>query len=102
MTSRAFLSHSPGTSAIVIHRTPSRASGDRVLPTTICEVHDAEREQDGIPNTYVPFRNANMLSIAVSWAEVHGRRRAFRRSGGRRLLGLSGLSGELLSTLSSV
>jgi 7-cyano-7-deazaguanine synthase len=24
----------------------------------------------GIPNTYVPFRNANILSVAVSWAEV--------------------------------
>ncbi|MFA7625924.1 MAG: 7-cyano-7-deazaguanine synthase, partial [Candidatus Kapaibacterium sp.] len=23
-----------------------------------------------IPNTYVPFRNANILAIAVSWAEV--------------------------------
>jgi 7-cyano-7-deazaguanine synthase len=36
------------------------------------EVHDAERESHGIPNTYVPFRNANMMSIAVSWAEVIG------------------------------
>jgi 7-cyano-7-deazaguanine synthase len=26
----------------------------------------------GIPVTYVPFRNANMLSVAVSWAEVIG------------------------------
>jgi 7-cyano-7-deazaguanine synthase len=25
---------------------------------------------DGIPNTYVPFRNALMLSVAVAWAEV--------------------------------
>ncbi|OGW17386.1 MAG: 7-cyano-7-deazaguanine synthase QueC, partial [Nitrospirae bacterium GWC1_57_7] len=25
-----------------------------------------------IPNTYVPFRNAHLLSIAVSWAEVIG------------------------------
>ncbi|MFZ1728648.1 MAG: 7-cyano-7-deazaguanine synthase QueC [Bacteroidota bacterium] len=36
------------------------------------EVRDAERESHGIPNTYVPFRNANMMSIAVSWAEVIG------------------------------
>ena len=27
-------------------------------------------EIDGIPLTYVPFRNANLLSQAVSWAEV--------------------------------
>jgi 7-cyano-7-deazaguanine synthase len=26
----------------------------------------------GVPVTYVPFRNANMLSVAVSWAEVIG------------------------------
>ncbi|MDY6915580.1 MAG: 7-cyano-7-deazaguanine synthase QueC [Candidatus Cloacimonadota bacterium] len=27
-------------------------------------------ELNKIPNTYVPFRNAHLLSIAVSWAEV--------------------------------
>lgn len=27
---------------------------------------------DGIPVTYVPFRNAHFLSVAVSWAEVLG------------------------------
>lgn len=27
-------------------------------------------KQDGIPNTYVPFRNANLLAIATSWAEA--------------------------------
>lgn len=26
--------------------------------------------EEGIPSTYVPFRNAHLLSIAVSWAEV--------------------------------
>lgn len=29
-------------------------------------------EPGTIPNTYVPFRNANILSIATSWAEVIG------------------------------
>ena len=28
--------------------------------------------ESGIPNTYVPFRNAHFLSAAVSWAEVIG------------------------------
>ncbi|MBU1023148.1 7-cyano-7-deazaguanine synthase QueC [bacterium] len=32
---------------------------------------------DGIPNTYVPFRNAHLLSAAVSWAEVLGASRVF-------------------------
>lgn len=36
-----------------------------------------EPEQDimypeGVPSTYVPFRNANLLSMAVSWAEAIG------------------------------
>jgi 7-cyano-7-deazaguanine synthase len=29
-------------------------------------------EPGGIPNTYVPFRNANLLSIATSYAEARG------------------------------
>jgi len=28
--------------------------------------------EQGIPSTYVPFRNAQFLSVAVSWAEVIG------------------------------
>lgn len=33
--------------------------------------------QDTIPSTYVPFRNAQLLSMAVSWAEVIGARRIY-------------------------
>jgi 7-cyano-7-deazaguanine synthase len=34
---------------------------------------DTYREdREGIPNTYVPFRNANLLSIATSYAEARG------------------------------
>ena len=33
--------------------------------------------KDGIPNTYVPFRNAHLLSAAVSWAEVLGARKVY-------------------------
>jgi len=36
---------------------------------TVTEATLASKE---IPTSYVPFRNANMLSIAVSWAEVIG------------------------------
>jgi 7-cyano-7-deazaguanine synthase len=35
-------------------------------------VTDADLDSKEIPTSYVPFRNANMLSIAVSWAEVIG------------------------------
>ncbi len=30
-----------------------------------------------LPSTYVPFRNANMISIAVSWAEVIGAKKIY-------------------------
>ncbi|MBI3753511.1 MAG: 7-cyano-7-deazaguanine synthase QueC [Deltaproteobacteria bacterium] len=33
--------------------------------------------QSAIPITYVPFRNAHLLSIAVSWAEVIGAKRIY-------------------------
>lgn len=33
-------------------------------------VTEADLDSKDIPTSYVPFRNANMLSIAVSWAEV--------------------------------
>ncbi len=36
------------------------------------EVTEADLESQEIPTSYVPFRNANMLAIAVSWAEVIG------------------------------
>lgn len=35
-------------------------------------VTEADLGSKEIPTSYVPFRNANMLSIAVSWAEVIG------------------------------
>ncbi|MER3632586.1 MAG: 7-cyano-7-deazaguanine synthase QueC [Blastocatellia bacterium] len=35
-------------------------------------VSDANLTSKEIPTSYVPFRNANMLSIATSWAEVIG------------------------------
>lgn len=35
-------------------------------------VREADLESKEIPTSYVPFRNANMLSIATSWAEVIG------------------------------
>ena len=35
-------------------------------------VTEADLESKEIPTSYVPFRNANMLAIATSWAEVIG------------------------------
>lgn len=41
------------------------------------EVPDGDPNEQGIPNTYVPFRNAHFLAIATSWAEVIGAKRIF-------------------------
>ena len=35
-------------------------------------VGKADLQRAGIPSSYVPFRNANLLSAAVSWGEVLG------------------------------
>lgn len=40
-------------------------------------VSEANLASKAIPTSYVPFRNANMLSIAVSWAEVIGANRIY-------------------------
>jgi len=46
--------------------------GGSSLTDSSLKVHDADLTNTGIPNTYVPFRNAHFLAIATSWAEVLG------------------------------
>lgn len=46
--------------------------GGSALTDEKIKVSDADLESKEIPTSYVPFRNANMLSIATSWAEVLG------------------------------
>lgn len=41
------------------------------------EVSQANLVSTEIPTSYVPFRNAHLLSIATSWAEVIGARRIY-------------------------
>jgi 7-cyano-7-deazaguanine synthase len=45
---------------------------DRALP-----VREGEPERDRIPTSYVPFRNAHLLSAATAWGEVLGARAVF-------------------------
>jgi 7-cyano-7-deazaguanine synthase len=49
----------------------ARIGGSSLTDESI-EVSEADLESREIPTSYVPFRNANMLSIATSWAEVLG------------------------------
>ncbi len=44
--------------------------GGSSLTDESIEVAEANLESKEIPTSYVPFRNANMLAIATSWAEV--------------------------------
>jgi len=43
---------------------------DQAVPT-------GESEPPGIPSTYVPFRNTNLMAAAVAWAEVLGAEAVF-------------------------
>jgi 7-cyano-7-deazaguanine synthase len=49
----------------------SRIGGSALTDPTI-PVPEGVLDREGIPASYVPFRNANFLSIATSWAEVLG------------------------------
>lgn len=49
----------------------ARIGGSSLTDKNI-KVSEADLESKEIPTSYVPFRNANMLSVAVSWAEVIG------------------------------
>ena len=49
----------------------AKIGGSSLTDQTIA-VAEAKLESKEIPTSYVPFRNANMLAIATSWAEVIG------------------------------
>lgn len=44
--------------------------GGSSLTDTAIDVTEADLNSTAIPNSYVPFRNANILAMATSWAEV--------------------------------
>lgn len=48
-----------------------------VPETDLLRTPHSELRTQTIPTTYVPFRNAHLLSIATSWAEVIGATRIF-------------------------
>ena len=47
------------------------------IPLTGPEMPRTALRTPSIPSTYVPFRNAHLLAIAVSWAEVIGAEKIF-------------------------
>jgi|GEM_PF-25081 len=46
--------------------------GGSSLTDAAREIEPADLHRQDIPSTYVPFRNAHLLAVAVSWAEVIG------------------------------
>jgi len=54
-----------------------RAIGGSALTDPSIPVPDAEMLDQGVPVTYVPFRNAHFLAVAVSWAEVLGAEKVY-------------------------
>ncbi len=49
-----------------------RKIGGSALTDSSIALPEGDLDRTGIPSSYVPFRNAHLLSTAVSWAEVLG------------------------------
>jgi 7-cyano-7-deazaguanine synthase len=57
---------------LVVRNEALPAIGGSALTDPALAVPDSHAIGHGIPVTYVPFRNAHFLAVAVSWAEVLG------------------------------
>ncbi len=57
---------------LIVRNEALRAIGGSALTDESITVPTTPSLDSGIPVTYVPFRNAHFLSVAVSWAEVIG------------------------------
>jgi 7-cyano-7-deazaguanine synthase len=62
---------------LMVRNEAFRAIGGSALTDESIEVPTAEGLGHGVPVTYVPFRNAHFLSVAVSWAEVLGAEKVY-------------------------
>src|SRR5512137_1164534 len=51
-----------------------RQIGGSSLTDPSLPVREGEPVEGAVPSSYVPFRNAHLLTAAVSWAEVEGAR----------------------------
>jgi 7-cyano-7-deazaguanine synthase len=57
---------------LVVRNEALRAIGGSALTDARIAVPESHALRDDVPVTYVPFRNAHFLAVAVSWAEVLG------------------------------
>jgi len=51
--------------------------GGSSLTDNTIQIPEGTLKRTGIPNTYVPFRNAHLIATAVSWAEVLNAKKIF-------------------------
>jgi 7-cyano-7-deazaguanine synthase len=54
-----------------------KAIGGSALTDPRIAIPEADLDRGAVPATYVPFRNAHFLCIAVSWAEVIGAKNVY-------------------------
>src|SRR3984885_6805096 len=62
---------------LMVRNEALRAIGGSALTDESIPVPDAELVGHNVPVTYVPFRNAHFLAVAVSWAEVLGAEKVY-------------------------
>jgi 7-cyano-7-deazaguanine synthase len=62
---------------LVVRNEALRAIGGSALTDDAIAVPENKEVGNGIPVTYVPFRNAHFLAVAVSWAEVLGAEKVY-------------------------
>jgi len=62
---------------LLVRNEALRAIGGSALTDERIAVPESHSMGQGIPVTYVPFRNAHFLSVAVSWAEVLGAEKVY-------------------------
>jgi 7-cyano-7-deazaguanine synthase len=62
---------------LMVRNEALRAIGGSALTDGSIAVPEAEEVGHGVPVTYVPFRNAHFLAVAVSWAEVLGAEKVY-------------------------
>jgi 7-cyano-7-deazaguanine synthase len=62
---------------LLVRNEALRAIGGSALTDAAIAVPESHALGTGVPVTYVPFRNAHFLAVAVSWAEVLGAEKVY-------------------------
>jgi 7-cyano-7-deazaguanine synthase len=62
---------------LLVRNEALRAIGGSALTDAAIAVPESHALGAGVPITYVPFRNAHFLAVAVSWAEVLGAEKVY-------------------------